>query len=168
MLRFWNEQEMMQPAAYLTHRSLIDKAGPWDESLTINQDGEFFTRVLVNAEQVLYEAQGKVYYRSPGESNVSQQKSERAMKSLLESYRCYEKEVLKIEDSERVRIALKKVYQKFVYDVYPQYPDLIKKAESLMDSLGVREKTYTGGPKFQQLSKILGFKNALRVKRCLG
>ncbi|WBL41302.1 glycosyltransferase family A protein [Algoriphagus halophytocola] len=165
LLRFWNKQEMHQPAVYLTPRSLIEKAGPWDETLTINQDGEFFTRVLLHAEQVLYEPEGKVYYRSPGVNNVSQQKSEKAIKSLLDSYMCYEREVLKFEDSKRVRIALKKVYQKFIYDVFPQYPDLISKAESLMQNLGVDQPTYIGGPKFQMLSKYLGFKNALRLKR---
>lgn len=165
LVRFWNDQEMHQPGVYLTHRSLLDKAGPWDESLTINQDGEFFARVLLHAEQVLFEPEGKVYYRSPGENNVSQQKSEKAMKSLLESYHAYERAVLQVEDSDRVRIALKKVYQKFIYDVFPEFPDLIAKAENLIQNLGVAEKTYIGGPKFQMLSKYLGFKNALRLKR---
>jgi glycosyltransferase involved in cell wall biosynthesis len=167
LLRFWNYQEMMAISSYLTHRDLIHKAGPWDESLSINQDGEFFARVLLHAEQVLYEPEGKVYYRKPGEKNVSQQKSKKAIKSLLNSYQCYEREVLKFEDSKRARIALKKVYQKFIYDVFPKYPDLISEAESLMHNLGVSEKTYIGGPKFQQLSKLIGFKNALRLKRIL-
>ncbi|GAB2633363.1 glycosyltransferase family 2 protein [Belliella aquatica] len=165
LLRFWNYQEMMQPAGYLTHRSLIEKAGPWDESLTINQDGEFFNRVLLHTDKVVYDSEGKVFYRTPGEFNVSQQKTEKAMTSLLESYRCYEKDVLKFEDSPRVRIALKKVYQKFIYDVFPQYPHLIKATESHIKNLGISQKTYIGGPKFQTLSKFLGFKNALRLKR---
>lgn len=168
LLRFWNHQEMMAISSFLPHRSLINKAGSWDENLTINQDGEFFARVLLHAEQVLFEPEVKVYYRSPGATNVSQQKSEKAMKSLLDSYQAYERAVLQMENSDRVRIALKKVYQKFIYDVFPQYPDLIAKAENLIQNLGVVEKTYIGGPKFQKLSKYLGFKNALRLKRFLG
>ncbi|MCE7054130.1 glycosyltransferase family 2 protein [Algoriphagus sp. AGSA1] len=167
LLRFWNHQEMMAISSYLTHRSLIEKAGPWNEFLTINQDGEFFARVLMHAGQVLYEPKGKVFYRTPGESNVSQQKSEKAMYSLLHSYRCYEREVLKVEDSERVRIGLKKVYQKFIYDVFPQYPHLIKEAEDQIKNLGITPKTYIMGPKFQQLSRLFGFKNALRLKRLI-
>ncbi|WPR77399.1 glycosyltransferase family A protein [Algoriphagus sp. NG3] len=168
LLRFWDHQEMMAISSYLTPRELIEKAGPWDESLKINQDGEFFTRVLLHADQVLYETKGKVYYRTPGETNVSQQKGYKAMSSLLESYQAYERAVLPVEDSSRVRIALKKVYQKFIYDVFPLYPDLIDKAEKLIQNLGVNELTYIGGPKFQQLSRIIGFKNALRLKRFLG
>lgn len=165
VLRFWDHQEMMQPASYMTHRSLIQKAGPWDESLIINQDGEFFTRVLLHADKVLYEPNGKVFYRTPEENNVSQQKSEIAMTSLLKSYRSYEREVLAVQNTGKVRVALKKVYQKFIYDVYPQYPHLIEEAEGNIEKLGISQKTYIMGPKFQKLSKIFGFKNAIRFKR---
>ncbi len=165
LLQFWNKQEMHQPAVYLTHRDWIEQAGPWDESLSINQDGEFFCRVLLKAGKVKYEQQGKVYYRTPGETNVSQQKSRKAWSSLLESYQCYQREVLQVEDSLRVRKALNKVYQKFIYDVFPKHSDLIAKAENHIQKLGISERTYIGGPKFQTLSKYLGFKNALRLKR---
>lgn len=167
ILRFWNHQEMMQPAAYLSHRTLIEKAGDWDETLIINQDGEFFLRVLLHANKVLYDPHGKVYYRQPGLSNVSQQKSEKAFTSLLNSYMAYEKNALSIEKSDRVRRALKKVYQKFIYDVFPKYPHLISKAEELINDLNISDKTYIGGPKFKLMSRIFGFKNALRLKRLI-
>lgn len=167
LLCAWNHQEMMQPAAWLTHRDLIVKAGPWNEKLTINQDGEFFCRVLLNCRGIAFESEGKVYYRIPGVTNVSQQKSEGAFASLLESYRCYEKAVLNVEDSKRVRIALKKVYQKFLYDAFPTFPQLRSLAEKYIEELHVSERAHIGGPKFQFLSKVLGFKNALRLKRYL-
>ena len=167
LLRFWHHQEMMQPASYLTHRSLIKEAGPWDESLSINQDGEFFCRVLLHAKRVLYEGEGKVLYRSPGVGNVSQQKGYQAMDSLLKSFQAYESAVLPVEDSPRCRLALKKVYLKFIYDVFPGYPELIQKAEGLIQNQGATDPAYIGGPKFQKMSKLLGFKNALRLKRIL-
>lgn len=167
LLRAWNHQEMMQPASWLTHRELILKAGPWNESLCINQDGEFFCRVLLQCQGIAYEPKGKVFYRIPGESNVSQQKSEEAFSSLLESYRSYQESVLAHEDSKRVRVALKKVYQKFLYDAFPLFPELRRNADKFIEDLGVSEKTYIGGPKFQRISKILGLKNALRLKKYL-
>ncbi|MGY6522410.1 MAG: glycosyltransferase family 2 protein [Mongoliitalea sp.] len=167
LLRIWNYQEMHQPAVYLTHRDLIDKAGPWDESLSINQDGEFFCRVLLHAKQVLFEPSGKVFYRKPSENNVSQQKTEKAMASQLASLQLYERYVLNVEDSRRVRVALKKVYQKFIYDVYPNHLHLLKESEQIQVKLGIKEKVFIGGPKFQLISKILGFKIALKLKRSL-
>lgn len=165
LLRFWNFQEMHQPGVYLTHRTLIKKAGSWDETLKINQDGEFFMRVLLQASKIRFEPTERVYYRQPGISNVSQQKSEKAYASLLDSYQAYERNVLVVENSPRVRKALKKVYQKFIYDCFPNYPHLVAKAEELMETLQISEKTYIGGPKFQELSRLIGFKNALRLKR---
>ncbi|WP_241128603.1 glycosyltransferase family 2 protein [Cognataquiflexum nitidum] len=167
LLHSWNKQEMMQPGAWLTHRKVIEKVGDWDESLVINQDGEFFCRVLLKCQNILFENKALVYYRIPGENNVSQQKSYKAFKSLLFSFLCYEREIFLIEDSKRVRMALKRVYMKFIYDIYPLYPDLIKNANDLIGNLGVDEKTFIGGPKFQQISKVLGFENALRLKRLL-
>lgn len=168
LLQFWERQEMLQPACYLTHRSLIDQVGPWDESLSINQDGEFFTRVLLEVEEIIFDPDSLVYYRNPGPSNVSQQKSEQAFRSLLDSYQSYERNTLQKENSYRVRSALKKVYQKFIYDCFPNYPYLITQSEELIKNLGVKEKTFIGGPKFQMLSKFLGFKNALKLKRFFG
>ncbi|MEX2512908.1 MAG: glycosyltransferase family A protein [Cyclobacteriaceae bacterium] len=167
LLRAWNHQEMMADSSWMTHRSLIEKAGPWNESLTINQDGEFFCRVLSHCNGVLFDPGSVIYYRTLHEGNVSQQKTEKAWYSLLESYRCYECRILQVEDSKRIRIALKKVYQKFIYDVFPEYPDLIKEAEVCIKNLGIPQKTAIGGPKFQMLSKLFGFKNALRLKRWL-
>ncbi len=167
LLQSWNNQEMMQPGAWLTHRKLIEKAGNWDESLIINQDGEFFLRVLMNCQRIIFEKKGKVFYRIPGVNNVSQQKSYLAAKSLLSSFQKYQREILSIEDSKRIRMALKGVYMKYIYDIYPLYPDLMQNARDLMGNLEVKESTYIGGPKFQQISKWIGFENALRLKRII-
>lgn len=165
LLRFWNNQEMMAISSYLTHRNLIGKAGSWDESLTINQDGEFFCRVLARAKTVHYEAVSMVYYRQPGQDNVSQQKSRKAASSLLDSYIRYEETALSLEDSPRVRIALKKVYLKFLYDIFPKYPELLAAAKSRAKLMEEGGQTLIGGPKFQLISKYFGFETALRLKR---
>lgn len=167
LFQFWEKQEMLAISSYLTHRSLIEKAGAWNESLSINQDGEFFMRVLLSAGEVVYDPDSLVYYRNPGPSNVSQQKSKQAFSSLLDSFQLYEKYTLEIDNTNRARKALNQVYQKFIYDCYPNYPHLVDKAEALMKQLEVSEKTYIGGPKFQMLSRYLGFKIALRLKRIL-
>lgn len=168
VLDFFNRSEMMADSAYLVHRKLIEEVGPWNANLTINQDGEFFLRVLLRAKEVFFEPTGRVFYRKPAINNVSQQKSYRASQSLLESYRCYERELLKKEDSERVREALAKNYLRFIYVTYPKFPDLIKEAEKEIGKLALSKSVQIGGPKFQQISKWIGFKNAVRMKRWLG
>ena len=51
------------PHIYLVGRDLISKSGLWNESLLINQDGEFFTRILLNTEKVVHSSKGIAYYR---------------------------------------------------------------------------------------------------------
>lgn len=168
LLRAWNHQEMMADSSWMTHRCLIVKAGPWNEELTINQDGEFFCRILSHCQGVIFDSESTVYYRTLNEGNVSKQKTEKAWHSLLESYHCYERAILQVEDSKRVRIALKKVYLKYIYDIFPNFQELIAKAERSILNLSIAEKTIIGGPIFQSLAKVLGFKNALRLKRFIG
>ncbi|MEX2591928.1 MAG: glycosyltransferase family A protein [Anditalea sp.] len=167
LLHSWIKQEMMADSSWLTSRNLVELAGPWDESLTINQDGEFFMRVLLKSEKVIFDSKSKAYYRTLNETSVSKQQSYLAAQSLLASFRKYQIEILNVEDTKSVRLALKRVYMKFIYDVYPMFPDLLKNAKDLMWKLDVNEKIFIGGPKFQILSMLIGFENALRLKRIL-
>ena len=146
-LDFFNRSEMMADSSYLVSRELIEKVGLWNETLCINQDGDFFLRIILNCSKIIFDSSSKVYYRKPGLTNVSQQKSYLASESLLESYRLAEKEMISKEDSERVRKSIAKNYIRFIYVTYPNYSNLIKK--------------------FQFVSKVFGFRNALRLKNII-
>jgi len=49
--------------AWLTPASLIKKAGPWDETLSVNDDGEFFCRVVLASTGVITVNDTLCYYR---------------------------------------------------------------------------------------------------------
>lgn len=66
----------LPPHVYLMHKNIIIKSGLWNEHLLINQDGEFFTRILLNANKIVHTETGMVYYRylsnrSENISNIS-------------------------------------------------------------------------------------------------
>jgi len=67
----WNGGGMAQTSAWLTPRHLIDLAGIWNESLSINQDGEFCSRVLLQASSIQFCKEAKVYYRSGNTTSIS-------------------------------------------------------------------------------------------------
>lgn len=48
---------------WLTPHALIARAGPWNETLTVNDDGEFFCRVLLQAREIRTELSAVAYYR---------------------------------------------------------------------------------------------------------
>jgi glycosyltransferase involved in cell wall biosynthesis len=42
------------PHCYMLHRELINIAGLWDENVLVNNDGEFFSRIIAVANKVIY------------------------------------------------------------------------------------------------------------------
>lgn len=60
---FGTYNTFLPPHVYLVRRELIIKSGLWNESLSINQDGEFFTRVLLNASKVIHAEDSIAFYR---------------------------------------------------------------------------------------------------------
>eukprot|EP01037_Dinobryon_pediforme_P013983 gene13983-14100_t len=77
---------MVQPAAWLTPRQLIDQAGPWNESLTLDDDGEYFARVLLESEGIR-KTPGLVFYRKYFglKGNLSSLNNREGLESLFRS-----------------------------------------------------------------------------------
>lgn len=53
----------LPPHVYLVKRQKIIKAGGWNEYLMHNQDGEFFSRLLLLVDNLIYSEVGTAYYR---------------------------------------------------------------------------------------------------------
>jgi glycosyltransferase involved in cell wall biosynthesis len=60
----------MASHAYLFHRSILKSTGLWNEYLSSNQDGEFFSRVLMKCKKVCF-CESTVFYRVNAVSSVS-------------------------------------------------------------------------------------------------
>ena len=45
---------MVQPNAWLFSRELHELAGIWNENLTLDDDGEFFCRIILKSERIIY------------------------------------------------------------------------------------------------------------------
>lgn len=59
------------PHVYLIRRRIIESAGEWNEDLTLNDDGEFMTRVLLKAKMISFEERSIAFYRLSGGDNLS-------------------------------------------------------------------------------------------------
>lgn len=57
--------------AYLVDSELVKKAGIWREDLMINQDGEFFSRIFVLVEEIIFSKNAYVFYRTNMKENIS-------------------------------------------------------------------------------------------------
>jgi glycosyltransferase involved in cell wall biosynthesis len=160
----WTNGAMAMTGCWLTHRSLIEQAGPWDEDLIINQDGEFFCRVILKSSKIVFVKDSRVFYRKPQKGNVSQNKSFPSYLSLLKSYKSYEKNILAKLDNNATRMACATNYLNFIYQTHPKYPELLNQAKKHLDQLNLQKWPLVGGKKFKMMSKFVGFNFALKIR----
>jgi glycosyltransferase involved in cell wall biosynthesis len=159
------ELRMMHPAAWLVPRGLAEKAGPWDERITLNDDGEYFARVLKQADTIRCAPSATTYYRiSPGVS-LSRSRGPAAFRSLWLSLKLTAGTLLALEDSARTRKAVANLYWRFIYDVYPSARAERREAETLIAKMGGSDLPPDFGPRSKALAATFGWKAALLLSR---
>jgi len=156
---------MMHPAAWLIPRSLADRAGPWAESLSLNDDGEYFTRVVLASSGVRHCPGARSFYRSQLPASLSRANSEPAWDSAFRSLELSAEELLRAEDSPRTRHACASVFQRYIYEAYPRAAIRRRQAAARVASLGGSDLPPLGGGRFQLLRRLLGWRVAKRLTR---
>ena len=161
-LQSWMGEGMMIPGCWLIPKPIIDKAGLWDERLSLHDDGEFMCRVLLASKGNVFVENTVVYYRQQDNSLSRQHKSKMAAESALLVYKSYQQQILKFQDSKLTRRALVRNFSRFVYEYYPAHAQLIKEAYREINELGVKPPL-VGSPSFKLIHRIVGFKLAMRL-----
>ena len=161
-LQSWMGEGMMIPGCWLIPKPIIDKAGLWDERLSLHDDGEFMCRVLLASKGNVFVENTVVYYRQQDNSLSRQHKSKKAAESALLVYKSYQQQILKFQDSKLTRRALARNFSRFVYEYYPAHAQLIKEAYREINELGVKPPL-VGSPSFKLIQRIVGFKLAMRL-----
>ncbi len=153
---------MMPPAAWLTPRPLLDAAGPWDERLTLNDDGEYFCRVLLASEGVHFCAEAKTFYRSNLSGSLSRRRSAAAWQSAFLSHELCARHLLAREDSARTRSACADLFQRLAFAMFPDCPELVARCEAEAARYGGSTQKPGGGAAFQLAARWFGWKFARR------
>jgi glycosyltransferase involved in cell wall biosynthesis len=134
-LDWLKSERMVALHGWLGTHELFANIGPWDESLLINQDGEYFTRALAASEGVIFEPKSRVYYRSGLSESVSHFVPEKAP-SLFKSYESFERAALSIGSRNEVSPYISKRYQDFINQTFPCAPELRELAEQKILAYG--------------------------------
>ncbi|BAZ01855.1 putative glycosyl transferase [Tolypothrix tenuis PCC 7101] len=161
----WTGGGMMPLHAWLTPRAIAEAAGSWNDSLSLNDDGEYFFRVVLASKGVKFCSGAKSYYRSGISGSLSSKTSRDAFKSAFQSIQLCSNYLLALENSSRVRNACATAFQGFIYAAYPDVPDLVRDAEAKVNSLGGCNLICGGGLLFQLFANTLGWKLAKRIHR---
>ena len=158
---------MVHPASWLTPRSVAEKAGPWDERLSLDDDGEYFCRVVLASRGLRRSLTGRSYYRKHPSSanNLSAQKFAVHQRSALLALDLKREKILSLTDSSKAKRALARSYDDAAFIAYPFNPkvsDLLtqRSRELRIESPASRFETVLG----KTTEKLFGWKVARRMQ----
>ncbi|MFC1688465.1 glycosyltransferase family 2 protein [Pseudomonadota bacterium] len=157
---------MMHSGAWLVHRDLITAAGPWDESLSLHDDGEFYTRILLQAESQQFVADTQVFYRNVAGS-LSRARSPEAINSAFRVCQLRDKHLLEHCDNRQTRQAVATQYAQFAYEFSDSAVSLVRSALERIKDLGEKPVNTIGGIWFRELVRIIGFERTLFARSFL-
>jgi len=153
---------MVQTSAWLSPASLIIKSGPWDESILLDQDGEFFTRVMLAGKGIRM-CRGVNYYRKfvYGSNVASRAHKPENLKSKLRALDLKSSYVLQRGDNPRLRQAIANQYMQIAGEAYPAFKDICKDALQKCKAQGQPPVIPVfGGKTIETVKFILGWKTA--------
>jgi glycosyltransferase involved in cell wall biosynthesis len=169
LINLWGgcgSSNFIQTNSWLTPRSIIDKAGGWRNYRCPDDDGEFFARVLLASEGVIYVPGVYNYYRrSVIEANLSNNKSNKHLQNTLLTIDLKHKYLLQHVNSTALHRAIATQYLNFAVAAFPLNRLLSQIAYKRYKAFGVRiSPPKMGGKLVEAIKLIFGWKAARILK----
>lgn len=156
---------MIQTSAWLTPRALIEVAGPWNEQLAKDQDGEFFARVGLQSQGIIYVPESKNYYRKHIKgSNIAAQKQRKHIESNLMATDLKADYLFEKLKSKEARKAIASQYKWVAMEAWPIFPKITSMALKKCEDLGGSNfSPVLGGQIIEWIKFNFGWKLAKQV-----
>ncbi|PSL01260.1 glycosyltransferase family 2 protein [Cecembia rubra] len=165
LIELWTKQQMIASFAWLTSKLIINATGLWDENLTLNQDGDFFSRVVANSSKVVFVNDSLGYYRKPRYNNIITTKNFDSAKSLFKTFENYQNLILNFCSSPKTKKALIKNYEHFIYRMNAISPELCCRAFEKIKSLSGKKRPYVFfDSKLLFFAQFIGLEKAIYLK----
>jgi len=157
-----NQRGLVTVHSWLSPKKLIEKAGWWNEELTVDDDGEFFCRVILASKGIIYVPDAINYYRKVQTStNLSARKNSAAMHSMLLASELKCRHLKEKSDDPIVDTALAKLFMENAVTFYPQFKDLYRVAIKRVKELGgIDYVPAVGGKNIERIKKLFGWRSA--------
>ncbi len=158
---------MTQPGIFLIPRTIIEQAGLWDESLSLIDDLEYFTKAILKCKNVVFCQNAVLYYRSGLKNALSGQKSETAILSAKKALEKSQDYILGVENSERTRLIIANSWQTLLYSYFNSLVFCEKEIEFNIKRLGGSNvRKYNNG--IGNIAEFfLGWKKVAKFKKWL-
>lgn len=168
LMRKIGENVFMSNATWLVSRKLTEVAGPWDTTMHVDDDGEYFCRILLASDGVCFVPDAKVYYRASGSGRLSYVgRSNLKLEGLWRSMQLHVGYLRTLEDSERARSACLRYLQTDLVYFYPARFDIVKEIQQLAKNLGGDIKVPQLSWKYSWIKSLFGWDMANRAQTCL-
>lgn len=153
---------MVQTSAWLTPKAITDSITPWNESLLLDQDGEYFTKAIL-ASKGIRTTDGVNYYRRfvrGGNISDKAYKYEN-LQSALKSLKLKAKYLGKHTQNERYQKAMSTLFLEIAINAYPVHMDIVDECLRNMKKTGKKpEIPVLGGRAIEAVKKVFGWKTA--------
>ena len=164
LLRKLGQNFYMQTATWLVTRELTETAGPWDTRMDVDDDGEYFCRVLLASDGVRFVPEAKMYYRTSGAGRLSYiGRSNRKLEAQWCSMRLHIAYLRSLEDSERVQAACVKYLQNSLILFHPERPDIVDQVAEMGRSFGAGLDLPQLPWKYSWMQGVFGWRLARRA-----
>lgn len=153
----------MQPATWLVRREIIEAAGRWHEELRVDEDGEYFCRLVLASDGIRFVPGAKVFYRVSGSNSTTI----RAFSRPEERWRTMQLQFAHLRslgDTAAVRQAGIDFLQTWLIYFHPHRPDIVSQAQALAATVGGRLELPKLRRKYAWLEKIAGYERARRFQ----
>ena len=155
---------MLQTACWLVPRAIADAAGPWDERLSLHDDGEYFCRILLRCNQIRFVDDCHVAYRRiPG--SLSRRRSQAATESAFLVCTLRHQYLLERGDTGVVRAALATQWAQFLYEFCCADENMFRSAMKSFVSLEATPTAVIGGRLFRYFVWLFHWRAALALRR---
>lgn len=147
----------MPPMVFLVSRRLTDMAGLWNEDLSLDDDGEYFLKVISHASKIRYIPVAQCFKRLTFGLSHGINLTNRKLNSLSHSIFFHIKTVRSIKDDQRTRKACLAFLNRWAIYFYPQRHDVIAQMQKLALELGGWIEKPTLRKKYRLIQKIFGW-----------
>jgi glycosyltransferase involved in cell wall biosynthesis len=162
ILRKMGENLHMQPATWLVSRELTEAIGPWDIRL-IDEDGEYFNRLVLASDGVKFVPDAKVFYRMSGfRSYTSRTKLDARGRSL--SLQIQAEQLLSLGEASRVRTACLNYLQRWLIHINPDRPDEMDSLQRIASNLGGKLERPPLQWKYSWIGSLFGYHAGKRAQ----
>ena len=164
MTRKLETNAWMAIESWLVSRQLSEAAGPWNGQLSMDDDGEYFSRIICAADRIVFVPEAKSYISRANPGSLSKSFfSPGKLASQFQSMTLQIARLRGLEDSARVRSACLAYLQRWLIYFYPEQEKIVADARALAAELGGGLETPALNWKYVPVQRLFGWTAAKKM-----